>query len=156
MAYVALIVSPRRAAALLLLGVIMGCAQSERGEAIFVGQNQVAAALGTMLMEAETQDPRQADRLYDAESSLAEACAPLRQAAQQKMIGEEISLELELTVFRIFAASAWSFWMTRAISLSFTSRSRVSSRTSIATVGSDGRFGHASTCSSVGASGAAP
>ncbi|MGI9388129.1 MAG: hypothetical protein ACR2OX_11925, partial [Methyloligellaceae bacterium] len=69
------------------------------GETVFVDQNKAAAALGTMLMEAEMQDPKQTDRLYGAETTLAEACAPLRRAAQRKMADEEVSFELELRIF---------------------------------------------------------
>lgn len=99
MACVASTATTRWTAAMVLAGAIAGCAQVERGEAVFVDQNKAAAALGTMLMEAEMQDPRQADRLYGAETSLAEACAPLRQAAQRKMADEEVSFELELMIF---------------------------------------------------------
>jgi hypothetical protein len=99
MAYVASIATARLTAVMVLAGAIAGCAQAERGETVFVDQNKAAAALGTMLMEAEMQDPKQADRLYGVETTLAEACAPLRQAAQRKMADEEVGIELELMIF---------------------------------------------------------
>ena len=99
MACVASIVTARRAAALVLVGMIASCAQAERGESVFIGQNKAAAALGSMLMEAEMQDPNKAERLYDAETTLAEACAPLRKAAQQKMAGKDVGFELQHLIF---------------------------------------------------------
>ena len=99
MACVASIVTARRATALALVGLIAGCVHSERGESVFIEQNKAAAALGTMLMDAEMQNPSKADRLYDAESTLASACEPLRKAAQQKMAGKDIGFELRHLIF---------------------------------------------------------
>ena len=61
-------------------------------ERVFTRQNQAAAALATMLMETELQDPGEVDVIYSAEADLDEACASLRDVASRRMRGEPVSI----------------------------------------------------------------
>ena len=89
----------RRIAALaIVLGVLAGCAVSERSETVFMQQNRTATALAEIIMEAEAKSSHRVDRLYQVENSLIEACAPLNRAAGRKMIGKPVQLDVQLAV----------------------------------------------------------
>jgi hypothetical protein len=81
----------------LLLGVtatVSACAYST--EAVFTRQNQAAAALAMMGIEAEAQKLVKLDMIYAAETQLHEACAPLRSVASRRMNGEAVGIGSEL------------------------------------------------------------
>jgi hypothetical protein len=78
----------------ILLGVaVVSCGT---GEQVFTRQNQAASALATMVMEAEAKSPTAAESLYEAESQLHEACAPLGEIASRRMGGETVGLDSHL------------------------------------------------------------
>jgi hypothetical protein len=84
----------RSSFAILIAAVVASCGGT--GEKIFTRQNQAASALATMAMEAEVKSPAAVDSLYEAESQLHEACAPLREIASRRMSGETVGLESHL------------------------------------------------------------
>ncbi len=72
-----------------LLGVtatVSACFHST--ETVFTRQNQAAAALAMMGIEAEAQNLANLDMIYAAETQLHEACAPLRTVALRQINGE--------------------------------------------------------------------
>lgn len=81
----------------LLLGVtatVSACAYST--EAVFTRQNQAAAALAMMGIEAEAQKLVKLDMIYAMETQLHEACAPLRTVASRRINGEVVGIGSEL------------------------------------------------------------
>lgn len=81
----------------LLLGVaatVSACAYSI--ENVFTRQNQAAAALAMMGIEAEAQNLPKLDMIYAAEAQLHEACAPLRTIALRRINGESTGIDSEL------------------------------------------------------------
>jgi hypothetical protein len=83
----------RASFAILMAVAVVSCGT---GEKVFTRQNQAASALATMVMEAEAKSPAAADSLYEAESQLHEACAPLREIASRRMSGETVGLDSHL------------------------------------------------------------
>jgi hypothetical protein len=69
----------RNAFLLVMTSAISACAGFI--ESVFAQQNRTAAALATMTIEAETQNPIRLERIDAAEAQLQEACAPLRHVA---------------------------------------------------------------------------
>jgi hypothetical protein len=69
---------------------------SNSAEIIFTRQNQAAAALATMVMEAEQQASSEVDVIYSAEAGLDDACTSLRHVASRRMRGESVSMISEL------------------------------------------------------------
>lgn len=84
----------RSSLAVLFAAALASC--SGAGEEIFTRQNQAASTLATMVMEAEVKSPAAVDRLYEAETQLDEACAPLREIASRRMTGETVGLDSHL------------------------------------------------------------
>jgi hypothetical protein len=80
--------------AILIATVVASCGGT--GEKVFTRQNQAASALATMVMDAEAKSPAAVDGLYEAESQLHEACAPLREIASRRMTGETVGLDTHL------------------------------------------------------------
>lgn len=95
---VASVVMKHAVMAVIFSTALVGCTQSERGELVFTRQNQAANALATIIMEAEAQKSATAERLYDAESQLDDACSALREAATLKMSGQSVGLESEILI----------------------------------------------------------
>lgn len=83
----------RTAFAMALALAATACSQ---GEHVFTRQNQAASALATMGMEAEAKNDVKLDLIYDAETQLHEACAPLRDVASRRMSGEDVGLDIQL------------------------------------------------------------
>jgi hypothetical protein len=77
-----------------LPAAIVACSYSP--ETVFIHQNQAAAALATMAIEAELQGSSKLEMIYSAESELHENCAPLRDVASRRMRGESVSIDSEL------------------------------------------------------------
>jgi hypothetical protein len=84
----------RSTLALAVTASVAACSYS--GETVFTRQNQAASALATMGMEAEAKNSVNLDRIYAVETQLHEACAPLRDIASRRMIGEEVGIDSEL------------------------------------------------------------
>jgi len=80
--------------ALVVTLVVAACSQS--GEHVFTRQNKAASALATMGMDAEAKNSVKLDMIYEAETQLHEACAPLRNVASRRMGGEVVGLDAEL------------------------------------------------------------
>lgn len=84
----------RNAFLLVMTSMVSGCAGSI--ESIFAHQNRTAAALGTMAIEAEAQNPLKLDTIYAAETRLHDACAPLRNVAARRINGDAVGIGSEL------------------------------------------------------------
>ena len=80
----------------LLVAGLGGCAQRERAEAIFQRQNLVASALMEAIAAVEAEWPELAERLYDWEARLRDACGPLQDVALSRIDGGEVGLLREL------------------------------------------------------------
>lgn len=79
--------------------LLVGCsavACSNSPEAVFERQNQAAATLARMTMEADPQQTATLDRIYAAESRLHDACAPIRHVASSRMNGVSATAESEV------------------------------------------------------------
>lgn len=74
--------------------VVSACANTS--ETVFTHQNQAAAALATMGIEAEENHRTKLDMIYAAETRLDQACAALRDVAYHRMNGEDVSIASEL------------------------------------------------------------
>jgi uncharacterized protein YfcZ (UPF0381/DUF406 family) len=77
-----------------IAAVLSACSHST--EMVFTRQNQAAAALATMAMEAELQNSSEIYVIYSAEADLDEACALLRDIAFRRMRGEPVGIDSEL------------------------------------------------------------
>lgn len=88
----------RSLAALGFILALSGCSMSERAETIYLQQHRASTALTETIVVAETEDPALADRLYDTESALDDACAALREAGYRKMNGKEVDPKLEWAI----------------------------------------------------------
>jgi hypothetical protein len=79
---------------LVMTSAVSACAGSV--ESVFTHQNRTAAALATMAIEAEAQNPIKLDTIYAAETQLQDACAPLRNVAARRINGDEVGIGSEL------------------------------------------------------------
>lgn len=85
-------------AALLMLA-LAGCATRAQGEAIYLKQHRASIALTQALMTAEFENPAVVDLLYDTESMLNKACAPLQESSYREMIGDSVDPMLKLKAY---------------------------------------------------------
>ena len=92
----------RRAAVLIGIAAaafLSGCAARADGERVFLRQNRASAALTYAIVDAETYAPELVGQLYDAESALNHACAPLQEAGGRGVNQEQIGLFLRFEMF---------------------------------------------------------
>jgi hypothetical protein len=75
-----------------------GCTLSERAETVYLQQHRASTALTETIVFVEEADPKLADSLYETESALDDACAPLREASYRKLGGETIDSDLEWAI----------------------------------------------------------
>jgi len=85
-------------AAVLMLA-LAGCAARAQGEAIYLKQHRASIALTQALMTAEFENPAVVDLLYDSETMLNKACAPLQEASYRRMIGDSVNPLLKLKAY---------------------------------------------------------
>lgn len=86
---------------LAVLGLVTGlggCTLSERAETVYLQQHRASTALTETIVFVEEADPKLADSLYETESALDDACAPLREASYRKLGGETIDSDLEWAI----------------------------------------------------------
>jgi hypothetical protein len=81
-----------------LIALLGACATGERAEAIYLQQHRATTALAETIVAAEAEDPELAERLYDTESEIDDACAPLRQAGYRKLYGGEVDGDLQWVI----------------------------------------------------------
>ncbi len=84
----------RNAFLLFVTSAVSGCAGSV--ESVFTHQNQTAAALATMAIEAEAKNPVKLDTIYAAETQLHDVCAPLRSVAARRINGDAVGIGSEI------------------------------------------------------------
>lgn len=82
-----------------LMLALAGCAAHSQGEAIYLKQHRASIALTQALLTAEFENPAVVDMLYDTESMLNKACAPLQEASYRRMIGDSVDPLLKLKAY---------------------------------------------------------
>lgn len=85
--------------ATVLMLALAGCAARAQGEAIYLKQHRASIALTQALLTAEFENPAVVDMLYDTESMLNKACAPLQEASYRRMIGDSVDPLLKLKAY---------------------------------------------------------
>ncbi len=85
--------------ATVLMLALAGCAVRAQGEAIYLKQHRASIALTQALLTAEFENPAVVDMLYDTESMLNKACAPLQEASYRRMIGDPVDPLLKLKAY---------------------------------------------------------
>lgn len=78
---------------------LAGCATRAEGDLVYLKQNRASVALTQALLAAEKENPTVVDMLYDRESALNAACAPLQEAAYRKLNREPVSPLLNLKAY---------------------------------------------------------
>jgi hypothetical protein len=85
-------------AALLMLA-LAGCAARAQGEAVYLKQHRASIALTQAVLAAEYENPALVDTLYDSETALNKACAPLQEASYRRMSGDSVNPLLKLQAY---------------------------------------------------------
>ncbi len=75
---------------------LAGCATPSEGDLVYMKQHRASVALTQALLAAEAENPAVVDLLYDSESALNAACAPLQEAAYRKLNNEPVDPMLKL------------------------------------------------------------
>lgn len=75
-------------------------------ETVFRRQNQVSSALMQAIIAAELDDPDLADRLYDQEDELLQACRPLQKAGYQNLQYGEVEGSVKFAVLNTLRTCA--------------------------------------------------
>lgn len=91
--------SPPRVGGLLMLALtfaLTGCAARSGGDLVYMKQHRASVALTQALLAAELENPSVVDMLYDGETALNAACAPLQEAAYRKLNNEPVDPLLKL------------------------------------------------------------
>ena len=91
--------SPTGTGGLLVLAlafVLAGCATRSEGDLVYLKQHRASVALTQALLVAELENPEIVDLLYDSETALNAACAPLQEAAYRKLNNEPVDPVLKL------------------------------------------------------------
>jgi hypothetical protein len=81
---------------LALAFALAGCATQSEGDLIYLKQHRASVALTQALLAAELENPAIVDMLYDSETALNAACAPLQEAAYRKLNNEPVDPLLKL------------------------------------------------------------
>ncbi len=90
---------PCRAGGLVVLALTLalaGCASRSEGDLVYLKQHRASVALTQALLIAELENPAIVDLLYDSETALNAACAPLQEAAYRKLNDEPVDPLLKL------------------------------------------------------------
>jgi len=93
------VASPARVGGLVALALafaLAGCATRSEGDLVYMKQHRASVALTQALLIAELENPAIVDLLYDSESALNTACAPLQEAAYRKLNNEPVDPVLKL------------------------------------------------------------
>lgn len=85
--------------ALALAAALAGCATQAEGDMVYLKQHRASIALTQILLIAESDNPALLDRLYDVETALNAACAPLQEAAYRKLNKEPVYPLLKLKAY---------------------------------------------------------
>ncbi len=85
--------------ATVLMLALAGCAARAQGEAIYLKQHRASIALTQALLTAEFENPAVVDMLYNTESMLNKACAPLQEASYRRLIGDPVDPLLKLKAY---------------------------------------------------------
>jgi hypothetical protein len=75
---------------------LAGCATPAEGDLVYLKQHRASVALTQALLAAELDNPSVVDMLYDGETALNAACAPLQEAAYRKLNREPVDPLLKL------------------------------------------------------------
>ena len=75
---------------------LTGCATASEGDLVYMKQHRASVALTQALLAAEVENPAIVDMLYDSETALNAACAPLQEAAYRKLNNEPVDPMLKL------------------------------------------------------------
>ncbi len=81
---------------LALAFALAGCATRSEGDLVYMKQHRASVALTQALLAAEAENPAIVDMLYDSETALNAACAPLQEAAYRKLNNEPVDPVLKL------------------------------------------------------------
>ena len=82
--------------ALALALALTGCATQWESDLVYQKQHRASIALTRALLAAEHENPTIVDMLYDSETALNAACAPLQEAAYRKLNNEPVDPLLKL------------------------------------------------------------
>ena len=85
--------------AFVLLVALTGCATRAEGDLVYLKQHRASVALTQALLAAELDNPAVVDMLYDSETALNTACAPLQEAAYRKLNSEPVGPLLNLKAY---------------------------------------------------------
>lgn len=86
--------------ALFLAVAVAGCAASRaEGEAVYLKQHRASIALTQILLSAEVENPSVVDVLYESESALNKACAPLQEASYRQLSGDAVDPILKFKAY---------------------------------------------------------
>jgi hypothetical protein len=91
-----------RVGGLLVLALVFslaGCATRAQGDLVYLKQHRASVALTQALLVAELDNPSIVDMLYDSETALSAACAPLQEAAYRKLNNEPVNPLLKLEAY---------------------------------------------------------
>jgi hypothetical protein len=78
---------------------LAGCATQADGDLVYLKQHRASVALTQALLAAELDNPAVVDMLYDSETALNAACAPLQEAAYRKLNREPVDPLLKLEAY---------------------------------------------------------
>lgn len=85
--------------ALTLALALTGCARQVESDLVYLKQHRASIALTQALLAAEIENPAIVAMLYDSETALIAACAPLQEAAYRKLNNEPVDPLLKLKAY---------------------------------------------------------